>query len=84
MKEVMDIAAAGENFASRCAAQGKGDQGPMMQAEWCGRANCPNMAVTSLGEKNYCFDHFCGQCYELLERAEGETSRGSGAARMAA
>jgi hypothetical protein len=76
--EVMDMVRAGKPFASSGVAQGKEDQGPMMQAEWCNRANCPNAAVTSLGEKNYCFDHFCYQCYELLERAEGETLRGPG------
>jgi hypothetical protein len=75
-EEQMDMVAAGKPFASR---QGEGDQGPMMQAEWCNRANCPNKAVTSLGEQSYCFEHFCIECYELLERAEGETARGASA-----
>jgi hypothetical protein len=59
-------------------AQGKGDQGPMTQEDWCNHTNCSNPAVTSLADQNYCFDHFCVQCYELLERAEGETARAAG------
>ena len=34
----------------------------------CSRADCPKRAVTSLGERDFCFDHFCIRCYELLER----------------
>ena len=34
----------------------------------CSRADCPKRAVTSLGELDFCFDHFCIRCYELLER----------------
>lgn len=35
----------------------------------CSRADCPERAVTSLGERDFCFDHFCMRCYELLERS---------------
>lgn len=71
----MDLATAGKPLASLGAAQGEENQGLMMQADWCNGKDCPNAAVTSLGTKGYCFDHFCGQCYELLERAEGSTAR---------
>lgn len=37
----------------------------------CSRAECLRSAVTALGEKDYCFDHFCSRCYELLERKQG-------------
>jgi hypothetical protein len=49
---------------------GKGDQVPMEQAEECSRMNCRKRAVTRVGEENFCFDHFCSRCYELLERAD--------------
>jgi len=32
--------------------------------------NCSERVVTSLGQQNLCFDHFCGRCYELLEHAD--------------
>jgi hypothetical protein len=76
----MDTVRVDQPLASLGVAQGKGDQGPMTQAEWCNHTNCSNPAVTSLARKNYCFDHFCSQCYELLERAEGETARAAGRA----
>jgi len=34
----------------------------------CSRVECLRSAVTALGDKDYCFDHFCSRCYELLER----------------
>jgi hypothetical protein len=71
----MDMIAEAKPLASRGAAQGEENQGPMMQADWCDRRDCPNAAVISLRKKSYCFDHFCVQCYELLERAEGNTAR---------
>jgi hypothetical protein len=43
----------------------------------CSRAECLRSAVTVLGDKDYCFDHFCSRCYELLERNQrlpGQTS----------
>jgi len=49
---------------------GKGDQVPMEQAEECSRMNCRKRAVTRVGEENFCFDHFCRRCYELLERGD--------------
>lgn len=36
----------------------------------CSRLDCPEQVVTTLGEKVFCFDHFCSQCYELLERQQ--------------
>ena len=66
---------AGKSVASLGAAQGEENQGSMMLIDWCNGRDCPNAAVISLGKKSYCFDHFCVQCYELLERAEGNTAR---------
>jgi len=34
----------------------------------CSRIECLRNAVTVLVDKDYCFDHFCSRCYELLER----------------
>src|SRR5579859_2638264 len=34
----------------------------------CSRVECLRSAVTVLVDKDYCFDHFCSRCYELLER----------------
>src|SRR5215470_12066066 len=50
---------------------GKGDLGSMAQpGVSCSSPNCLERAVTSLAHKDLCFDHFCGRCYELLERAD--------------
>jgi hypothetical protein len=71
----MDMIAAAKPLASLGAAQGEENQGPTMPADWCDRRDCPNAAVISLAKKSYCFDHFCVECYGLLERAEGNTAR---------
>ena len=34
----------------------------------CSRSECLRGAVTVLADRDYCFDHFCSRCYELLER----------------
>jgi len=47
----------------------KGEPFSMSVTVSCHRADCPERAVTSLGEKEFCFDHFCMRCYELLERS---------------
>ena len=36
----------------------------------CSRVDCPEQIVTTLAEKDFCFEHFCSQCYELLERRQ--------------
>jgi hypothetical protein len=36
----------------------------------CSRAGCSRQVVTSLRSEDFCFDHFCSRCYELLERSE--------------
>jgi hypothetical protein len=74
-KEVMDMVAAAKPLASLGAAEGEENQGPTMQAGWCERSDCRNAAVISFGKKSYCFDHFCLECYGLLERAEGNSAR---------
>jgi hypothetical protein len=74
----MGISFEGKSLASLGAAQGKGDQVPMGQAESCSRMNCSNRAVTSVGEENFCFDHFCSRCYELLEGGDSPLSPASG------
>jgi hypothetical protein len=51
----------------------KGDQSAMQYAESCSRANCPERVATTLGDKRYCFDHFCSRCYQLLEQVSGST-----------
>jgi len=33
----------------------------------CSRRGCLRRVVTSLGNEDFCLDHFCGRCYELLE-----------------
>src|ERR1041384_2562293 len=40
-----------------------------VRASSCGRADCSERAVASLGEKEFCFEHFCMRCYELLEQS---------------
>lgn len=46
----------------------------MAQLSSCSRGSCSKRVVTSLEERNYCFDHFCGLCYELLERIDDAAS----------
>jgi len=46
----------------------KGDRVSMGTKLSCSRVECLRSAVTALGDKDYCFDHFCSRCYELLER----------------
>jgi hypothetical protein len=36
----------------------------------CSRADCSERVVASLGNEEFCLDHFCSRCYELLERSE--------------
>ena len=40
----------------------------MFAGSSCSQADCPERAVTSLGERDFCLGHFCMRCYELLER----------------
>jgi len=47
----------------------KGEPFSMSVKVSCSRGDCPERAVTSLSEKEFCFDHFCKRCYELLERS---------------
>lgn len=51
----------------------KGEPLAMGLESVCDRAGCSRKVVTALGDKNYCFDHFCSRCYELLERNERNT-----------
>ena len=74
----MEISFARKPLVSLCAAQGKGDQVAMAQSESCSRMNCSKRAVTSLGEEDFCFDHFCSRCYELLERGDSPLSLAMG------
>ena len=74
----MEIAFSGKPIVSLRAAQGKGDQVPMGQLESCSRTNCSKLVVTSLGEEQFCFDHFCGRCYELLERGSNPLPQSAG------
>ena len=46
----------------------KGDRVSMGTKLSCSRVECLRSAVTTLADKDYCFDHFCSRCYELLER----------------
>jgi hypothetical protein len=46
----------------------KGERVSMRTRLSCSRVECLRSAVTVLGDKDYCFDHFCSRCYELLER----------------
>lgn len=46
----------------------KGERVSMGTKLSCSRVECLRSAVTALGDKEYCFDHFCSRCYELLER----------------
>src|SRR5262249_50054845 len=39
--------------------------------------------VTSLGPEDFCLDHFCSRCYELLEHADSGTLSAQGAAGLA-
>ena len=76
----MEIVVEGKLFASLRAAQGEGDQVPMAQRESCSRKDCSKQAVTSLAEEDFCFDHFCSRCYELLERGDSPLPMGDYAA----
>jgi len=49
----------------------------------CCRITCSEPAVTSLGPEDFCFDHFCSRCYELLEHADSGTLSAPGAAGLA-
>lgn len=50
---------------------GKGDQSSMAQSGVsCSRMDCSERVVTSLGQENLCFEHYCSRCYELLEYAD--------------
>lgn len=71
----MRLVLTGKPYAAAGGAQGKGDQGPMAQSSLCSRTNCSNQGVASLEDQNYCFEHFCGRCYELLERMNDAASR---------
>jgi hypothetical protein len=67
----MSMIAADKHFASRRAAQDKGDHGSMVLTETCSRMDCSKRMVTALGDEELCFDHFCARCYELLEHTDG-------------
>ena len=47
----------------------KGETVSMSAKVLCSRTDCSERVVTSLGEREFCFDHFCIECYELLERS---------------
>jgi len=36
----------------------------------CSRLDCSKQVVTSFEQRDFCFDHFCARCYELLERSD--------------
>jgi len=42
----------------------------MHRTESCCRPGCSQSAVASLREESFCLNHFCGRCYELLERID--------------
>jgi hypothetical protein len=48
----------------------KGESLAMGLQSGCDRAVCTRRVVTALGDRDYCFDHFCSRCYELLEKNE--------------
>ena len=54
----------------------KGEPLSMSSEPSCSRVECSQPVVTSLGETDFCFEHFCSRCYELLERS----NRGAGLA----
>ena len=80
----MEIVVAGRPVVSLRAARGKGDRSSMAQSgRWCYRTACSEPVVTSLGPEDFCFDHFCSRCYELLDHADSGTLSAHGAAGLA-
>ena len=80
----MEIVVAGRPVVALRAARGKGDRSSMAQSgRWCCRTACSEPVVTSLGPEDFCFDHFCSRCYELLEHADSGTLSAHGAASLA-
>jgi len=79
----MEILFAEKPCATRRSARGERGQVPMAQPESCSRMNCIKRAVTSLGEEDFCFHHFCTHCYELLERGDARMPIGGDAASAA-
>ena len=57
----------------------KGEPGAMGLEAACSRLDCSRQVVTSLEDRDFCFDHFCAYCYELLERSDrsGDLAAGS-------
>jgi len=80
----MEIVVAGRPFLTLRVARGKGDQSSMAQSGMpCCRIACSEPVVTSLGPDDFCLDHFCGRCYELLEHADSGRLSAHGAAGLA-
>jgi hypothetical protein len=80
----MEIVVAGRPFVTLRTARGKGDHSSMAQSGMsCCRIACSEPVVTSLGPEDFCFDHFCSRCYELLEHADSGTVSAHGAAGLA-
>jgi hypothetical protein len=80
----MEIVVAGRPVVALRAAPGKGDQSSMAQRGMsCCRIACSEPVVTSLGPEDFCFNHFCSRCYELLEQADNGTLSAHGAASLA-
>ena len=43
----------------------------------CLFASCQEPAITAIGDKDLCCDHFVGRCYEVLEQIDTERTRNS-------
>ena len=48
----------------------------MSENRICAFDFCDRAAVTSLGQQDFCLDHFLAQCYENLERIDPRCRRG--------
>src|SRR5215471_9110755 len=56
--------------AQKSSHRAKGEPLAMRLESSCSRLDCSKQVVTSFEERDFCFDHFCDRCYELLERSD--------------
>src|SRR5215467_2575965 len=48
----------------------QGDHGTMYDAKRCQRKDCSQKVVTTFRAEPFCLEHFCSQCYQLLENID--------------
>lgn len=53
----------------------QGKWGAMYDSKSCDRDGCTQAVVTAFRAENFCLEHFCSRCYQLLERIDQRDSK---------